>query len=149
VVNPTGQALDVNVVGGNTGGSAQQPVHFTSRYTTNFTWTNAYQVPPGKLLKIEFVSVYAEADDLWPVVAVATTVGGVTAEYWLPRLEAEWVQQEGNASQIFSRGRYRMSTQVAFYADENTWVQSAGRCAYSACGSPGYNVTFSGYLINK
>jgi hypothetical protein len=149
VTNPSGQALDVRVVEGGGGGSAPQPVQFSSTYTANFAWTNAYQVPAGKILKIEFVSVYAETDGLWPVVSMRTTLGGVTAEYWLPRLEVEWVQQEGNAAKIWSRSKYRMSTQVTIYADENTWVQSAGRCATSDCNNPGYNITFSGYLTDK
>ncbi|NLX37245.1 MAG: hypothetical protein GXY68_11215 [Chloroflexi bacterium] len=149
VTNPSGQALNVNVVGGSTGDSAPEAVQFTSHYTANFSWTNAYQVPAGKILKIEFVSVYAETDGLWPVVSMRTTLGGNTVEYWLPRLETEYVQQEGNAAQIFSRMGYRMSTQVAIYADENTWVQSAGRCATSNCGNPGYNITFAGYLMDK
>jgi hypothetical protein len=149
VTNPTGQALDVNIVGGSAGESAIQPVQFTSTYNTSWTWTDAYTVPAGKILKIENVSVYAESATLWPVVSMRTTAGGVTSEHWLPRLEVEWVQQEGNNSQILTTMKYRLCTQVSIYADENTVVQSVGRCAQGGCGTVGFNVTFSGYLTDK
>lgn len=134
--------LLVQVVGGGAGGSAQQPVQFTHEFSGGNT-VDAYTVPAGQRLKIEQVSVWANTSTLWPQFALKTTVGGVTAAHWLPRLEAEYVQQEGVNNQIFSAEAFRVNAQVAIYADEGTVVQSVGQ------GSGTFKTTYSGYLTAK
>jgi hypothetical protein len=150
VVNPSGEALDVNVVSGGSGGgggSSEQPVQFINYCSTTGTLCSgvAYTVPAGKILKIEYVSATAEGtgSSEWLQVNVKTTLGGVEVQHALPPMDIL-----DPAGPIYTTDKYRLSTQVTFYADENTNVESVGYAGFGGAGV-GFAFMYSGYLMDK